>query len=175
MEQLQKKINNIDNLSLVEYNLILKDCADFKEMRAMVYVYDKMKHNNIQPDLESFKQINRLHSKTIPESCKIKVNIGPEKRLEPRRRIHKIMKGHNYKDNYQNALKHKQKVIDYLNSKDNIDIDNRIKLAKLISKNVNIPFNDARYIITNLKKTNYFKNLSPKNNTILDYFTPLKH
>lgn len=170
MEQLQNKINSIENRSLAEYNLILKDCADLNEMRAMVYVYDKMKLNNIKPDLESFTQIDRLHSKTIPESCKIKVNIGPEKRLEPRRRIHKIMKGYNYKDNYHNALKHKEKVIDYLNhNKHNIDIDNRIQLAKLISKNVNIPFNDARYIITNLKKTNYFKNLLPKN-TILNYF-----
>ncbi len=173
MDVLQKKIDNSDNLSLFEYNNILKLCADFYEMEAMVYIYDKMLENNIKPNNYTFKQIGKLHSKKIKESSLINIHLDSKKRLEPRRRIHKIMKGFEYSAKYNNALQHKDKVINYLNNQKSIDLDNRISLAKLISKNVNISFNDARYIITYLKRTQYFnknqKNL--KQNTILKYFT----
>ena len=83
-------------------------------MTAVVFLYDSMKNNNITPDQNTYNLINKLHSKTIPENSNIYIkNINPIA-LKPRRRIHKIMKGHFYSANYNNALKNKDRVINYL-------------------------------------------------------------
>tara|TARA_B100000524_G_scaffold326466_1_gene209980 strand:- start:4281 stop:4811 length:531 start_codon:yes stop_codon:yes gene_type:complete len=174
MNELQIKINNLQNLSIQQYNEILKDCAKFREMTAMVYVYDKMKQNGVTPNEETFKHIDKLHSKNINESNKILLKSELGKKLPPRRRIHKIMKGYNYTNNYNEALQYKPIVIDYINKNPDIaTINNRIIMAKQISKNCNISFNHVRYIITNLKKTKFFDKNCIKNSkqeSILKYF-----
>ena len=68
------------------------------------------------------------------------------------------MKGYNYSDNYNNALKHLDKVKNSLNLKPNIKTYGRIKLAKTLEKECDITFNEARYIITNLKRTKFLNN-----------------
>lgn len=173
MEKLQNEIDELkDNQihPLIFYNNLLKQCANFNEMKAMVYVYDIMKKNNIQPDEYSFQQINKLHSKNIKESSCIIINCEKKKKLEPRRRIHKIIKGYNYTKKYNKALNYKDRVINYLNNNKKLClIDNRIKLAKIISVNINISLEDSRYIITHLKKINYFNKINSRN-SIIKYF-----
>ena len=76
MDVLQKKIDNSDNLSLFEYNNILKLCADFYEMKAMVYIYDKILENNIK--LLHLMAEQLLEHETIDESD-IKVMMSGKK------------------------------------------------------------------------------------------------
>ena len=80
-------------------------------MEAVVYVYDKIKSHGLTPSKETFKIIDPLHSKTIPENKNLLVpkELG-KKTLAPRRRIHKIMKGHNYTDKHTEAMKYVEKV-----------------------------------------------------------------
>ena len=165
MKELKDRVyelyDNNHNLTLDQYNNLIKDCVEKKEMAAVVFIYDTMKEKKINPSDTTFKLLNKLHSKTIKESNEIYIknqNIG---KLNPRRRIHKIMKGYNYSDNYNNALIHLDKVKKYIESNPNIKEYSRIKLAKTLSKNCSISFNDARYIITNLKRTKYLRN-TPK-------------
>ena len=148
--------------NLDQYNELIKKCAGEYEMSAVVFLYDNMKLNGIKPNKETFENINKLHSKKCPENNSIIIpnqNIG---KLKPRRRIHKIMKGYNYSSNYQKALEHIDIVKEYITMNPNVKYYSRIKLAKNISKKCNITFNDARYIITNLKRTKFLKIDTPK-------------
>ena len=176
LEILDQKIQNIDNCenkTLSYYNNLIDSCTKYNEMEAVVYLYDNMIKNKIKPNKRTYALINRLHSKTIKENNKIYVkNLDRTKRLQPRRRIHKIMKGYNYSEKYNNAKKYESKVIEFLDN--NIDFKNmvsqRIKLAKIISKNCNISFNDARFIITSLKRKKYFKNNPKKTQLKIENF-----
>jgi len=159
LEDLKQKIYNLYKpgikLSLNEYNNLIKLCVDINEMAAVVFIYDNMIENKISPDKNTYNLINKLHSKTIRENNEIYIknqNIG---KLNPRRRIHKIIKGYNYSDNYKNALIHLDKVKTYLNNNPDIKSYHRIKLANTISKKCSITFDEARYIVTNLKKTKF--------------------
>ena len=174
MDLLKNKIYNLYDLtisySLKEYNDLIKKCVDLYEMSAVVFLYDNMKYNKINPDNETFKLINKLHSKKCPEKNFILIKDYDVSKLKPRRRIHKIMKGYNYSSNYNNSLKFIELVKSYIILNPEIRLYNRIKLAKNICKNCNITFDNARYIITNLKRTKFLvdnKNISKK--SILDY------
>lgn len=166
MENLKETINklyrNEIKIPLKVYNTLIYQCAKTYEMAAVVFLYDHMKKNGIEPTEETFKLINKLHSKKCPENNNIVIpnqNVG---KLKPRRRIHKIMKGHNYSSNYQTALEHLDSVKEYITQNPDVKYYSRIKLAKHLSKKCNITFNDARYIITNLKRTKFLKIDSPK-------------
>jgi pentatricopeptide repeat protein len=166
MEKLKKTIRSIYHddlqLNLNEYNSLIYHCVSNYEMAAVIFLYDNMKKKNIKPDSHTFNLINKLHSKKCPENNIIVIpnqNVG---KLNPRRRIHKIMKGHNYSENYQNALQHLEKVKKYISENPDVKYYSRIKLAKHLSKNCDISFNNARYIITNLKKTKFLKIDTPK-------------
>ena len=162
MEQLKIEIYKLYNsdiiISLENYNRLIKDCVNRYEMAAVVFLYDDMKSKNINPDKYTYTLIDKLHSKTIPESNEIYIKNQNVGKLKPRRRIHKIMKGYYYSDNYNSALKNLDKVKDYLNNNPAIKNYNKIKLAKNISKQCNINLRDARYIITNLKRTKFLVN-----------------
>ena len=95
MEKLKKTIQLIYNddlqLNLNEYNSLIYKCVSIYEMTAVVFLYDHMKKNGIEPSEETFKLINKLHSKKCPENNNIIIpnqNVG---KLKPRRRIHKII------------------------------------------------------------------------------------
>lgn len=166
MENLKYKIQQLYNsdikLSLFEYNNLIKECVGKYEMAAVVFLYDDMKSKGVTPNDYTFKLINKLHSKKCPENNHIYIpnqNVG---KLKPRRRIHKIMKGHNYSENYNNALIHLDKVKVYIQNNPDVKYYSRIKLAKHLSKKCMISFNDARFIITNLKRTKFLKIDPPK-------------
>ena len=171
---LQNKIDNIHTkriiLTLKEYNLLLKLAVKMYEMEAVVFLYDSIKENNLQPSSETYTYINKLHSKTIQNNSSIRIPIKNVNSLKPRRRIHKIMKGYNYTENYNKALFHKETVKKYLHLHPELIQFHRIKLAKKISKGCKISFNDARYIITHLKRIKFFTNIeNMKSNKITDY------
>lgn len=170
---LKQKIYALYNTDLMynleEYNLLIKKCVDLHEMSAVIFLYDNMKYHKIDPNSETYHYISKLHSKTCPEKNTIYIKDDGKKKLQPRRRIHKIIKGYNYSENYNNALQHIDKVKNYIKLNPHVKEYPRIKLAKHIAKNCSITFNESRYIITNLKKTKFLvKNDTQK--TILNYF-----
>ena len=76
IEELSKIIESTysrKNISLNEYNNILKSCVHHREMEATVYIYDQIVNNSIKPNKYTFSLINKLHSKTIPESNRIHI------------------------------------------------------------------------------------------------------
>ena len=72
MEWLQQKIDTLYQdttiLSLDNYNNLLHNCVLHKEMEATVFVYDHMLKKKVKPNDNTYKIIEKLHSKTIPES-----------------------------------------------------------------------------------------------------------
>ena len=171
INNLKKKVNRLYELdyklTLEEYNMLLLDCVNAYEMAAVVFIYDHMKNYNIEPTKDTYSIINKLHSKTIKQCNEIYIKNQNVGKLDPRRRIHKIMKGHNYSHNYNNAMVHLDKVKLFLDNNPDVKKYTRIKLAKTISSKCFISFNDARYIITKLKRTHYFEK---KDYKIDDFF-----
>ena len=178
MDLLTTKITRLYNLSisysLQEYNDLIKQCVDLYEMTAVVFLYDNMKYHKINPNKDTFHLLNKLHSKTCPENNLIVIKNQDIRKLKPRRRIHKIMKGYNYSDNYSSALKNVDHVKSYIMSHPEIRQYNKIKLAKNISNNCDVTFANAKYIITNLKRTKFLKDNitinTNTNKTIIDFF-----
>ena len=117
--ELQQKINDllekkVVNLSYEFYKSLITAAVNQKEFAATVFLFDHMKSNNLKPNDDIYTIINKLHSKTLPESKKIKLPINTQKTLQPRRRIHKIMKGHNNKEAYDDAKNNSDIVKEYL-------------------------------------------------------------
>ena len=161
MEELKQQVYSLydsnNKLSLEEYNYLIGQCVEKRELAAIVFLYDHMKSKDIPPNKETFNLINRVHSKTVQENNNILIKTLNIRQLKPKRRIHKIMKGHNYSKNYQKALIHIDKVKEYVKNNPDVKYLDRIHLAKDISKNCKISLIDSRYIVTNLKKTKFLK------------------
>lgn len=160
METLKQNIEAMyapdTTLTLDQYNRLLKECVHYREMAAVVFVYDHMLKSKTKPTETTFKLIEKLHSKTVPESTEIYIKFRKSSALQPRRRIHKIIKGHNYSDSYNDALVHLDKVQLFLRGNPRIKATaNRHKLAKKISQGCQISVRDARYIVTKLKRTKF--------------------
>ena len=169
--QINKISDNLITLTLNEYNSLIKLAVQLYEMGAVVFLYDSIKENNLQPSSETYADINKLHSKTVLNNSTIKIPIKNTNSLKSRRRIHKIMKGYNYTKNYNKALLNKEDVKQYLKSHPELITLHRIKLAKKISKACKISFNDARYILTHLKRIKFFTNIEDtRSNKITDYY-----
>ena len=164
---LQNEINGLylkkTGIPLEAYHTLLNQCVINSEFTATVFVYDHLLNSGLKATDETFKIIEPLHSKTLPESNKIYLKPTLEKHLAPRRRIHKIMKGHNYSSNYENAKIYLPKVKAFLSINHNFKTQPRITLAKTISNGCNISFNDARYIITCLKREGYLNSMEMDN------------
>lgn len=151
-------IPNIDT-----YNNLIQECVNIFEMRAVVYLYDSMRLNNIQPTEETFDLISKLHSKTIKENDTLLPFPKDNNCLEPRRRIHKIIKGVQSKEKYEVACSDEnvQKVKHYFDMNPKFKRFPKEKLIPLLSENCQLKKTDVRYIITKLKRTKY---LQPKTN-----------
>ena len=172
MNIIQNKIDNIDTLNnILDCNELLKLLQNNFEMTAVVYVYDYMKNKNIIPTDETYSIIDKLHSKTVTENNNIRCIKTTNRTLQPRRRIHKIMKGYYY----SKALIDKDIVIKFL-SQNNYDYDgknNKKKniLIKNIRKNTLLNDKNINYIISYLNRIHFFKDTpDPSVNNILDYF-----
>ncbi len=156
---LQAKINDLYNptnkLSLEGYHHLLRECVNQREFAATVFVYDHLLNNGFKATPITFNIIEKLHSKTLPENHNIYLKPDLKKRLAPRRRIHKIIKGANYSKNYESAKIYTPKVKAFLTINPELKSKPRIALAKSLSKGCHISFNDARYIITALKREGF--------------------
>ena len=165
INDIQSKIDKLYQLgfryTLSEYNLLLDGLTNNCEFAATVFVYDHMKNNGIGPNKQTYKLIERLHSKTLHENKRIRLQWDGKTRLPARRRIHKIIKGYNYSDKYNDAKQHIEKVQKYIDHNKEVLDFGRIKMAKDISKNCTITFDEARFVITNLKRT---KKIESNNN-----------
>ena len=160
--ELQQKINDllerkINNLSYDFYKSLIIAAVNQKEFATTVFLFDHMKSNNLKPKDDIYTVIDKLHSKTLPESKKIKLPISIQKTLQPRRRIHKIMKGHNNKEAYGDAKNNSNIVKEYLlKNKEIAKMTNRIAMAKKIKQNCDLNMKQIRFIITHLKRTKFF-------------------
>ena len=165
---LQTAINNLSSpqfgnkLSVIEYHNLLRRCVSANEFAATIFVYEHLLESGHKANDITFKIIDPLHSKTVEEKNFIHLKTDGKKRLAPRRRIHKIMKGHNYHDAYASAKVYLPKVRAFLTINPNLKTEPRIKLAKAISKGCNISFNEARYVITGLKRDKFLLNIHEK-------------
>lgn len=157
MEDLKERVFKLydsgHSYTLEEYNELIKTCVDLNEMAGVVFLYDHMKSVKIEPTKETFGYISRLHSKTVTDNNKLDIKMLNA--LKPRRRIHKIMKGYEYTDNYNNALLHLDKVKKFLNENPEYKVYDKRGLINVIYKNCKIDKKDARYIVTNLKRTKF--------------------
>ena len=166
MDALQKALNQLDDnnaeKNITYFNTLIKSCVESNEMGAVVYIYDTMRVLNITPTKYTYELIDLLHSKTVVENSKLRIKTPTYHKLKPRRRIHKIMKGYHYSENYNKAQIHLDHVKQYLKENPDVMRFGRIKLAKNISRCCSITFNDARYIITKLKRTKFLS--SDRNN-----------
>ena len=161
--------------TIKDYHNILKQCCDRRECAASVYVYDKMKEKGFQPNHETYKILDPLHRKDLIESNQLHLPVTKMRSLQPKRRIHKIMKGYATKNNYSKAMEHKQTVIDFLNKHPDIKHNpKRHWVAKQISKNCNLDVRTVRYIVTHLKRIKFIdysqKNSIPVVNTTIKPF-----
>ena len=142
---------------LDEYNDLLDRLTTMNEMAAVVYIYDYMLANNIEPNTLTYKYIDRLHSKTVLERNTIIYPDDGKRRLQPRRRIHKIMKGYNYSDKYTSAKQYLDAAKKLLETNpaylSNYKITNdKIKLAKIMVSHLNINMATAKLLVTSLKR-----------------------
>ena len=161
-QNLQQKMNDlvekkVDSLSYDFYKSLITAAVNQKEFATTVFLFDHMKTNNLKPKEDIYTIINKLHSKTLPESKKIKLPLNIHKTLQPRRRIHKIMKGHNNKEAYDDAKNNSNIVKEYLlKNKDIAKMNNPIVMAKKIKQNCDLNMKQIRFIITHLKRTKFF-------------------
>lgn len=156
--QIQQQIDNINKLNDInDLNNLLKECVLLYEMEAVVYIFDYIKINKYDPNDTTYKLINTLHSKTIQENSTLNIPNNQKKKLQSRRRIHKIMKGYNYSQ----ALKNKEIVINYLNNNEynynGKDKKEEKILINLLKEKCKLSISDIRHILTYLKRQKYFK------------------
>ena len=64
------------------------------DMRASVFVYDYIIHNTPGRDDETLMALLPLHHKKAVDVQRVHLDLSPQSRLAPKRRIHKIMKHH---------------------------------------------------------------------------------
>ena len=160
INELQEVINSFQNPKLYsfdinDYNKILEKCVLLKEFAATVFVYDYILLHGINVTDETFNIIDKLHSKTIPEFNNIVLPECNVKKLPSRRRIHKIMKGHNYSKEYNAAQKYLEPSKKILNENQSLKTLHKDKLAKVISNELNIKIKEAKYIITKMKRIKF--------------------
>jgi hypothetical protein len=155
MESLQNAIDTIDKtpLNLEQYkNLINKATKSF-EFEATIFLFDHLKQNKFSPDEEIFQMINRLHKKEIQEKNTITIPGKNEKRkLQPKRRVHKIMKGQLNKESYQEAKNHLPAAKKLLKENPQVKEMKRFKLIDFFVKELKVEKQEAKNLVTALKR-----------------------
>lgn len=154
--QLLKLDTHQINMDLNGYTTLLKECVQRKEMRASVFIYDDMKRCGYTPDEDVYQLLNALHSRDLPENDTLMISPPQKGVLQPRRRIHKIMKGHLYSENYEAACEEYLKpIIEFLKNNPEKKSLNKDRLIPLITKELGIDKRSVRYVMTKLKRTNF--------------------
>jgi hypothetical protein len=153
-ESLQNSIDSIDKtpLNIEQYkNLINKTTKSF-EFEATIFFFDHMKQNKISPDEEIFQMINRLHKKEIQEKNTLKIPNKEKRKLQPKRRIHKIMKGQLNMNSYQEAKNHLPAAKKLLKENPEVKEMKRFKIIDFLAKELKIEKKEAKNLVTALKR-----------------------
>lgn len=155
--QLQLLITPTYNPDISVYISLLRKSVELKEFRTAVFIFDQIKSRGWTPTEEVYQILEELHSKTLPESNKVKVPIvNPgAKTLAPRRRIHKIIKGWRMKQTNQISIQYLPKAKGLLECRPDYKRLPRIELAKKIANGCHLDFETSRRIVTKLKQTGY--------------------
>ena len=157
MEMLQESIHKINLIhDIVELNDLMRRCVELYEMTAVIFIYDYMKRNKHDPNEITYRLINKLHSKTVLENSNLIIPDNAKKKLQSRRRIHKIMKGYDY----SKALKNKEIIIDYLHKNpyeyDGKNKNHEKRLCNELKSNCKLSIDEIRHILTYLKRCKFF-------------------
>ena len=140
---------------LALWNELLGACAQRRELRACVLVYDAMVVRKVPLD-RAFVILDTVHSKTVKEQDTLLVGPVDPGKLPAKRRIHKIMKGYHYSANYNAACNaHLMGITGYLNQHPDLKTLHKDRLGKLLSRECNVPIKDVKYVITKLKRTKF--------------------
>jgi len=146
----------IDNLDQSTYHQMLLTCAQLNEVRACIFIYDHMLSKKIKPNKLTIDILQIIHSKNIIVSDSLLTYPPDPTKLNPKRRIHKIIKGYNYSESYNNACeKNLNNIKNYLDSNKPLKEFHKNKLIPIIAHQLLIPENEVRYVITKLKRIKY--------------------
>lgn len=158
-------------LSLEEHIALLKLCSKHKEVAAAVYIYDSFKES-YPNSIESVKDVMlSMHSKKLQPNDTIVVQVynflafislcqvKDGKKLDPKRRIHKICKGWQVKDRNSNVADKKEEVkLWVLENKDQVEnCKGRTNLARLFEKKFSVTRKEGKTLVTNMKQRKVLK------------------
>jgi hypothetical protein len=123
-------------------------------MEAAVFLFDWLKAQKISPDDTTHAQMELLHGKKLKERTVLCMPVTAGRKLAPRRRIHKIVKGRHVQQHYATAIAtHKATVIAWLITQQPMILATTRDAPKRIHKACKIPLADAKYVWTHLKRT----------------------
>jgi len=149
MNDIQTTLNNI--VECDDLNGLLQQVASCGDARSTVYVYDYMKEKKIICDEASWLSLQKLERN---KNLIIKYVVPTKERaLAPARRIHKICKGVRLHDRSEAAKDIMPQATSWLTHKDSCfsQLD-RISQAKSLAKDLSLPLETARGVITKLKQ-----------------------
>ena len=186
MSSLQHELRLLSSYrpELSVYRSLMEKCVNKREFRAAVYVFDKIleEYKTVSEDI--YLILERLHSKSLPESSTLVVPSTGKKTLAPRRRIHKIIKGWRQKKTNVIAIQYLAKAKGFLDGNPGHKRLPRLSLARKLEKACHIEFETARRLVTKLKQAGYLPKdaHAPKSNfdwkkcstSPLEISTPLK-
>ena len=85
MSNLQIELDNITSLkSINKLNDLLKKCANLFQLEAVVYIFDYMKQHKYNPDNNTYKILDTLHSKKTQDKSNLIVQKSSKKTLQPK-------------------------------------------------------------------------------------------
>jgi len=146
----------LDNISSAKHNELLIGLAAQNDQRAVIYVYDYMRDHNIGLTDQAKEALVKLES-TRGKGLRVIYNVPvPEGRqLAANRRIHKICKGARLHDRSEAAKEIMDRAIPWLQThlkEPSFTKLDRIKMAKLMASELDVPLETARGAITKLKQ-----------------------
>jgi hypothetical protein len=159
-QSLQAELDSIDRLDESITEQLLISVAKSNDAKATVFVYDRMKKRGLVISDQCKQSLDDLES-----VCRKKQNLEifsvpseSKRTLSAERRIHKICKGSRMRKRLADSKQHLEKARAWLKeNSDRLKIRGpakaRIQSAKVLSKELNIPFEAARGLVTHLKRS----------------------
>ncbi|KAG5181777.1 hypothetical protein JKP88DRAFT_161917 [Tribonema minus] len=153
------RLDGITDLSDTDVVQLLIDICDIRDARAVVYVYDKMRARRI-PLSEQIKQAMRrveADRGRTPFTLSVPANLAPH--LQPSRRIHKTCKGWRIAARNSDASSHVLRAQEWVSTQPagSLDVRSsaaaRMHVAKRLARELHVPLETARGIVTSLKRT----------------------
>jgi len=132
---------------------LLQQTVALKEMKAAIFVWDRIFARGWTPTEQCYTILSKLHGKKTPESKNIRIpKTGDTKTLAPARRIHKIIKGWNVKKTNVHVFDHVDKATKFFQANPDLIYLHRNVLSKKLTKECGIKSEVARRLVTKLKQ-----------------------